>query len=525
MRQLSWIWALVASWVLSGSAWAQLEPRPQGPRPAAPPGVAGPAANAPVPPIVRQRALGPRWVLTNVNVVDVATGAVASGVNITLGGDEILTISKNKPAPEEPVVEGHGRFVIPGLFDLHAHIPGDIHRHAPGQHGSATAAPRGVPGGPPPSGRGPPPSGPGTQQQSIEDVMKTLLRHGVTTIRAMPLFSQAGPLTAAQVNAGDLIGPHVVPVSTLFEKKAFRSSFAFGDPATAARWVEKEALNGVRWIKIYNSMDAESLTAIVSAARRHGLKVCGHTLGVPPREASNLGIASIEHYSEIPLSCLKEGATLSSPGPSPAPPQGAAAEAPRKPFNLAARVAERWDKADAKRCEELLKLFVKNGTAWVPTLVVTEGILQRGQHDDGPVLTAEDKAGLERASQQGARLAVALHRMGGLVGVGTDFPIDGTPVGTSVHREIELLVTRGGATPLEALQMATRSSARILGLDAWAGTVEPGKLASLVILEGNPLEDIANIRRVTGVVHAGHFYEPGQLATPAAEGARGPPAK
>jgi imidazolonepropionase-like amidohydrolase len=500
MRQHSWIWALVASWVFSWSAWAQ------------------PAANAPVPPIVRQRALGPRWVLTNVNVVDVTTGTVATGVNITVGGDEILSISKSKPAPEDPVVEGHGRFVIPGLFDLHAHIPGDIHRHAPGLHGSAVAGPSGAPSGPPPNG-------PRTQQSSVEDVMKTLLRHGVTTIRAMPLFSQAGPLTAAQVSAGDLIGPHVVPVSTLFEKKAFRGNFGFGDPATAARWVEKEALNGVRWIKIYNSMDAESLTAIVSAARRHGMKVCGHTLGVPPREASDLGIASIEHISELPLSCLKEGASPPPRGPASGPSSGSPAGAPRKPFNLSARVTELWDKADAKRCEELLQRFVKNGTAWVPTLVVTEGILHRGQHDDGPRLTEDDKAGLERAQAQGARLAVALHRLGGLVGVGTDFPIDDTPVGASVHRELELLVTRGGATPLEALQMATRSSARILGLDAWVGTVEAGKMADLVLLEGNPLEDIANTRRVTQVVHAGHLYEPGQLTTPAMEGTRGRPSQ
>ncbi|XXF76243.1 amidohydrolase family protein [Myxococcaceae bacterium GXIMD 01537] len=466
-----------------------------------------------MPPIVRQRALGPRWVLANVNVVDVATGAVAAGVNITVGGDEILSISKDKPAPDEKVIEGGGRFVIPGLFDLHAHIPGDIHRHDPGLHGSASAGPGGAPSGPPPSGRGPPPSGPRAAQPSVEDVMKTLLRHGVTTIRAMPLFSQAGPLTAAQVSAGDLVGPHVVPVSTLFEKRAFRGSFGFGEPATAARWVEKEALNGVRWIKIYNSMDAESLTAIVAAARRHGLKVCGHTLGVPPREASNLGIASIEHISEIPLSCLKEGERPPPVGAGAKPPSGPPAGPPRKPGNVAARVSELWDKSDAKRCEDLLKLFIKNGTAWVPTLVVTEGILHRGQHDDGPLLTDAEKAGLARAQLQGARLAVAFHRMGGLVGVGTDFPIDDTPVGSSVHRELELLVTQGGATPLEALQMATRSSARILGLDAWGGSVEVGKLANLVVLEGNPLEDIANTRRITQVVHAGHLYEPGQLAT------------
>src|SRR5262245_17011904 len=116
MKRIGWSWPLVASCLLSWNAGAQPASRPPGPRPEGPPGAPGPAANAPVPPIVRQRALGPRWVLTNVNVIDVSTGAVTAGVNITVGGDELLSISKEPPAPEDPVVEGRGRFVIPGFF-------------------------------------------------------------------------------------------------------------------------------------------------------------------------------------------------------------------------------------------------------------------------------------------------------------------------------------------------------------------------------------------------------------------------
>ena len=101
-----------------------------------------------------------------------------------------------------------------------------------------------------------------------------------------------------------------------------------------------------------------------------------------------------------------------------------------------------------------------------------------------------------------------LHRQGGLVGIGTDFPVDGVRPGASVHRELELLVELGGASPLEALQMATLSSARILGFDELLGTVDADRLANLLVLAENPLEDISNIRSVRYVIHDGRLYEP-----------------
>ena len=101
-----------------------------------------------------------------------------------------------------------------------------------------------------------------------------------------------------------------------------------------------------------------------------------------------------------------------------------------------------------------------------------------------------------------------MHRMGGLVGLGTDFPVDGIAPGTSVHDELRLLVELGGATPLEALQIGTLSSARILGLSEIVGTVEAGKLANFVVLTANPLEDIGNVARIAFVVHDGRRHHP-----------------
>ncbi len=133
--------------------------------------------------------------------------------------------------------------------------------------------------------------------------------------------------------------------------------------------------------------------------------------------------------------------------------------------------------------------------------------VSRSSQDPPP--TEVPRPRLREALRKSARLAVQLHREGGLVGIGSDFPIDGVVPGASVHRELELFVELGGATPLEALQIATLSSARILGFDELLGAVEPQRVANLVVFERNPLEDISNVRSVQYVIHDGRLLEVG----------------
>lgn len=152
-----------------------------------------------------------------------------------------------------------------------------------------------------------------------------------------------------------------------------------------------------------------------------------------------------------------------------------------------------------------MQAFKANHTAWVPTLTVTEAIIKGGSHDGVAFSGEHVKEQLQKALIDSAKLVVLLHEIGGLVGVGTDFPVDGVVAGESVHRELELIVEFGGATPLQALQMATISSAKILGFDDLLGTVEPGKLANLVVLKQNPLENISNTRKISMVVHDGRL--------------------
>lgn len=403
-----------------------------------------------------RRQIEPPWALTDVNVVDVRTGRIQSDMSVIIRGDRIEEVRPGPIQERMRTVSGEGGYLIPGLFDLHAHVV-----PAGGRFGA------------------PPP----------EEVLEQFLRAGVTTIRLLPLYSESAVLWAARVSHGDLVGPSIVPASQVFEKEAERSSAGFGDPATAAEWVRREALLGSRWIKIYNSMDSASLETIVREAQKHGIRVGGHAVGVPPDQASRLGVASIEHHTELAMSCLIDDAGD--------PPEG-----------MLARSAWAWTHRDPARCEALVASLVERGTAWVPTLVVAEQILERGGHESASFRDASERHAFEEGLRSAAELAVRMHRMGGRVGLGTDTPVDGVVPGSSAHRELELLVVLGSATPAEALRIGTMGSAAVLGFEDLLGSVDAGKLAQLVVLGSNPLEEIGAVRDVRMVVHEGRILVP-----------------
>ena len=199
-----------------------------------------------------RRQLEQTWMLENANVIDVHTGEIQHGVNIIIAADLIKSIGDEQPGPGMTVIDAAGGFVTPGLFDLHAHV--------------MPTSPF-FPNAPDP-----------------EEALRLLLEAGVTTIRAIPFYSESVLVWAAQVNHGELLGPTIVPTSSVFEKQPQRTMRGFGDPETAAAWVRKEAMLGARWIKIYNRMDEESLRRIVATARQYGMKVCGHANEVPTKK-------------------------------------------------------------------------------------------------------------------------------------------------------------------------------------------------------------------------------------------------
>jgi hypothetical protein len=190
-----------------------------------------------------------------------------------------------------------------------------------------------------------------------------------------------------------------------------------------------------------------------------------------------------------------------------------------------------WSAANPDKLDKILEVLAENGTALVPTLTPNdqggdpEGLAARSAHwfefyqpeiyqafqsDAGRVPSAFDFSEVvdlwPESIQIQARLMTKFVRMGGLVGTGSDlYPAPPLVPGLSIHQEMQRFVD-GGMTPLEALRTATIMSAEILGWEKRFGSIEIGKQADIVVIDGNPLMDIDNISNIDTVVKAGKVY-------------------
>jgi len=221
------------------------------------------------------------------------------------------------------------------------------------------------------------------------------------------------------------------------------------------------------------SMDEWTLAALAAEAHLHGLKVATHTVTVERgKVAARAGVDLIAH-------------------------------------SLLDRPVD----------DELVALMRENGTAYAPTLAVYEPV-KPGQlapeNRDDPAFVVR-----QRNFSQALHNLLALHRGGVMIALGTDAGMPDTPHGRAAQHELELLVL-AGLTPAEALQAATLNSARALGLDAGSGSIEIGKRADLVLVEGTPWHDVTDMQRVRQVFVEGHPVHPGGLLPASLAKADGP---
>ena len=197
--------------------------------------------------------------------------------------------------------------------------------------------------------------------------------------------------------------------------------------------------------------------------------------GVSSAEASNAGAASLEHVETVNESALwRKGATAKT-------------------------VEQAVDENLGPAGQELFQLFAKNGTWYVPTLVA---------YERGFVLWSNDPESLKprlNVHEKQIELVRMMHKAGVQIMAGSDFSDWALVPGVDLHNELALLV-EAGFTPLEALQAATLNPAKFLGKTETFGTIQAGRVADLVLLDANPLEDISHTRKINAVVLGGKFY-------------------
>ncbi|MBZ5632336.1 MAG: amidohydrolase family protein [Acidobacteriia bacterium] len=350
------------------------------------------------------------------------------------------------------------------------------------------------------------------------NALRVLVANGITGIREMYSGIPIATLTAWRARpenpriavAGFLDGPLMVTSASTPD------AYAVGSADEARVAVALLAARGADFLKVYNSLPREAYFEIAQESKRLGIPFAGHVPeAVSPAEASEAGQHSEEHLINILLACSTREeelrrqriATMTDPA-IPGLERGLQLGFP-DPTGL-------FDTYDEAKAAALFKMFVKNGTWQTPTLALLQSFaadkararrllyMQDLSAEQFDAWIARIGVLLERYK----KLVEAMHRAGVEFLAGTDTgPNNPVPVGTGLHDELELLVD-SGFTPMEALQTATRNPARYFGTLKDMGTIEPGKLADLVLLDANPLEDIRNTRKISLVVLRGSPVAP-----------------
>ncbi|MDG2509201.1 amidohydrolase family protein [Stenotrophomonas maltophilia] len=421
-------------------------------------------------------------VIVNARVVDVARGRVSEPTTLTVRNGTITAIGEGAQDTRLPVLDAGGRWLLPGFWDMHTHA----------------------------------------LQLSPQLQFPLMLANGITATRDMMDCPQAtDPLIAcvadkrrwtAQAVAGQQVAPRFVQVA----------SFYFEDPSLAPEAAAERArtysARGVDALKVYNRLRADTYQRLASEARHLRRPLIGHLPKAVPLDAAvQAGQRSFEHAHLFVRHCFDNaaawrGGTLDSEDPTA----------------LAERMVGGYQPA---RCNKAFGLMQGSGAAFVPTHATREEDARA--HDpafvDDPRLAYLDplsrwawrddlqatvarypgprgETALKAYFEHGLALTGAAHRAGVTVLVGTDTGLGGF----RYHDELQWL-RRAGLSQADVLRAATLHAARHLELQASHGSVEVGKAADLVLLDGNPLQDTANTRRVHAVLLAGHLYDRSRL--------------
>jgi imidazolonepropionase-like amidohydrolase len=437
--------------------------------------------------------------ITHITLIDATGAPPRPDVTVVIVEQKIqaITSSSAEQLPSDAqIIDGTGKFVIPGLADFHLHL-----------------------------------TGAGEPTGSRNFFLPLLIANGITTVRDMGGYLEAlGPLRE-EIRSGKRLGPQIFFGGPYLDgdPPTFQPSLVVTNATQATDDVQSLVAQGVDFIKVQSILSRTAYFAIAAAAKQQHISFVGHVPDrVTPAEASDAGQKSVEHLTGVLRACSSAEPRLMEEQFRGAP------KNETKQGSLARQLG--WEREllstySEKTCDELIAKFRANQTWQTPTLVllrhdayptpqsdaavanvlkyVPKSIVSKWQETRKKQDESTSPAEYDLRNQLFERSS---HVVGELqaadVGIlaGTDSAAPELVPGFSLHEELVLL-TKAGLSPMQALQAATKNPADFMGVIQKQGTVEVGKNADLLILDANPLDDIRNTEKIRAVVIRGKLLD------------------
>ena len=388
----------------------------------------------------------PPLVIRDVTVIDCTGAKPQPSMTVVIRNGRIAELGATaqvKLPKGARVIDGRGKVLIPGLWDMHGHLTD---------------------------------AGDGALEQLVEN--------GVTGVRDLGGDLELVQRWRREIEQHKRIGPHIVAAGPLLDGPTEAKWHVVAhDEAEARALVRSIKQRGADFVKIHNNLSREAFFAAVDEAKKEGIPLAVHLpRTVTIAEASDAGARSLEHVEMLVQSALAQQ------------------DSATKGLSDQQRLDAAFEALSGERGAELWARLAKNQTWFVPTMVAYERGFVLWSNKPEAMLKRRP------VHWKQIDLVGAMHKAGVNVLAGSDFSDWALVPGVDLHNELALLV-EAGFSPMEALQSATKLPAEFLGRMSDFGTVEVGKVADLVLLDADPLESISHTRKIRAVLLGGKYLD------------------